>query len=321
MTVRWAILGPGRIARTVAPEFALAGGAELVGVASRSRERADAFAGEFDLEHAFGSLEELAASTDVDAVYVATPHSEHAREAEVLAAGGKHLLIEKSIACSVPEVERIVAAAREHDLFCMEAMWTRFVPLVVELRRRINDGEIGDLRSVQGDLHAFRAFDPDDRLFNPALGGGALLDLGVYVVAFAHDFLGAPASVEARGHLLPNGVDGTAALLLGYNDGRSATLSCSFESYGPGRMALLGTDGWIDVLPRFHHPSAFVVHHPGLDDVRVELAPTGAGYTHEIEEATRCIEAGERESAVMPLSASLDIARVLADAREQVERA
>lgn len=318
MTVRWGIWGPGRIAATVAGEFALAEGAELVAVGSRSQERADAFAAEHGVATSHGSLAALLADDGVDAVYVATPHGVHVEECTQIAAAGKHLLVEKSMAVDPAGTEAIIAAAREHGVFCMEAMWTRFLPVVVEARRRVAAGEIGEVRTVQGDLHAFRAYDPADRLFAPDLGGGALLDLGVYVVAFAHDVLGAPDVVQALGHPMPNGVDGTVSMNLGYADGRTASLSCAFETYGPGRMVLMGTRGWLEIEPRFHHPSALVVHPAGGDAERVEIAPTGKGYAHEIEHASARIAAGETESDVMPLQASLDVSRVLAQAAAQL---
>lgn len=318
MTIRWGIWGPGRQARNVAPEFALAQGAELVAVGSRTQQHADDFAAEFALTGAYGSLAELAAS-DVDAVFVASPHGNHVAECVELARAGKHLIVEKSMATTPDGTREIIEAARANRIFCMEGMWTRFLPPIVEARRLVEQGEIGFVHAVQGDLHAYREFAPADRLFNPQLGGGALLDLGVYVVAFAVDFLGVPTSVRATGHRLPNGVEGAAALQLSDLDGRTASLSVSFETYGPGRMAIMGTQGWIDIPPRFHHPSSLVVHR--ADGTAEQITPEirGKGFCYEIEEASRCIAQGLDESPTMTLGDSLAVSKILAKAAEQID--
>lgn len=317
-TIRWGILGPGKQSTVMVPEIRLVEGSEVTAVASRSQTRADAFAAEHGIDHAFGSLADMLASGTVDVVYVGTPHGVHTDDCLEIIASGTPLLIDKSMAATPEDVRRIVDAARAKGVFCMEAMWTRFQPVVEEARRRVGVGEIGDVRAVVGDLTAHRAHDPSDRLFAPELGGGALLDLGVYVAAFAHDFLGAPDDVKAVGHRLENGVDGTCAMVWSYADGRSADLSVSFETYGPGRMAVLGTQGWIDVLPRFHHPDTIVVHREGHMDETVTLMPEGRGYTHEVRAVNQAVRDGRSEHERFPLQASIEIADVLAAAARQI---
>jgi predicted dehydrogenase len=200
----------------------------------------------------------------------------------------------------------------------MEAMWTRFQPAVVAMRELIADGAIGEVRSVQADLGVQRDYDPADRLFALELGGGALLDLGVYVVSFAQMLLGTPDTVHATGSTFPTGVDAEAALLLGYDDGRSATLTCSLRSALPGSARVFGTGGWIDVLPRFHHPHAFVLHRNGAEPETVVRPPRGGGYSHELQEVTDGVRAGRRESAVMPLADTLAVQQILQDAADQL---
>lgn len=316
MTVRWAIAGAGKMGAVFADEFAHAPKAELVAVASRTKESAA------DLATSHGALpltyDELWASDAVDAVYIATPHTFHADIALPAIEAGKALLIEKAFTATVADTRRVIDAARGAGVFCMEAMWTRFRPAGVELRRLVDAGEIGDVRSVQGDLTAFRAFDPTDRLFNAEAGGGAILDLGVYIVSFAQWFLGRPQRVLATGGLLPNGVEGDTGILLGYDDGRFASLGCSFTAYGPGRMAVLGTEGWIDVRPRFHRIQHLTLHKPGAEPREIEFAASGQGYSHELIHASECIEKGLTESPVMPLDDTLAVQQTLEEALRQV---
>ncbi|MGL4832590.1 MAG: Gfo/Idh/MocA family protein [Propionibacteriaceae bacterium] len=317
MTVRWAIWGPGRQARVLVPEFARASGADLVAVGSRSIERAEAFAQDYHVPQVYGSLAELAMAPDIDAVFLTSPHSSHVDEAVHLAHAGKHLIIEKSMATSPAGVRTIMDAAAKNHIFCMEGMWTRFLPAMCGARELIAQGAIGKVLAVQGDLHAYRQYDPQDRLFNPALGGGALLDLGVYVVACAHDFLGVPDRVRAVGHRLPNGVDGTCAMTLGYDHGAVASLSVSFESPGPGRFAVMGTHGWLDIPPRFHHPEQIVLYRNGKEAETITPTLRGRGYVYEVEMASQLITAGRVEAPEMSLADSLQIAEVLAEAARQ----
>jgi predicted dehydrogenase len=210
----------------------------------------------------------------------------------------------------------VVTAARSSGVFVMEAMWTRFQPAVVALRNVVADGAIGEVRSVQADLGVQREFDPTDRLFDLSLGGGALLDLGVYVVSFAQMLLGTPDSVAVAGSRFPTGVDAEAGLLLGYADGRSASLTISLRGGLPGQARVFGTAGWIDVPPRFHHPQTIVLHRAGGEPETITRPQLGDGYSHELIEVTECLRAGRTESAVMPLADTLAVQRVLGEAAE-----
>ena len=314
--LRWGVVGPGRIAEKVVEDIALVDGARVVAAASRSLPRAEDFARRHGLERAHGSYGALLADPDVDAVYVATPHAQHADVAVAVLRAGKALLLEKSFTATADGAQRVVDVARETGVFAMEAMWTRFQPAVVRLRELVADGAIGEVRQVQADLGVRRAYDPADRLFALELGGGALLDLGVYVVSFAQMLLGAPDTVRATGSLFPTGVDAEAALLLGYDDGRSAALLTSLRCPLPGSARVLGTEGWIDVLPRFHHPTTIVLHRDGAEPETVTRPQTGGGYAHEVAEVVACLAQGRTESAVMPLADSLAVQRVLQQAAD-----
>ncbi len=312
------MLGPGRIAEKVVQDVGHVEGASVVAVGSRSLSRAQDFAGRHGVARAHGSYADLLADPEVDVVYVATPHAQHAAHARAAVEAGKAVLLEKSFTATYDGAVGVVDLARERGVFVMEAMWTRFQPAVVALRELVADGAVGEVRSVQADLGVQRAFDPEDRLFSLALGGGALLDLGVYVVSFAQMLLGTPDTVTASGSLFPTGVDAEAGLLLGYADGRAATLTTSLRCGLPGQARVFGTAGWIDVLPRFHHPQTIVLHRVGADPETITRQQLGGGYAHELAEVTECLRDGRTESAVMPLQDSLDVQSVLQQAADQL---
>lgn len=315
MTVKWGIIGPGRIADKVAPDFAHAEGAELVAVASRSPERGAAFAA----RHGIGTVHtgpsgyrDILDDQGVDVVYVATPHPQHRAIALAALESGTAIMVEKAFTVSSVATREIVATARRTGVFAMEAMWTRFFPVVVRLRELIAEGAIGEVRSVQADLGVRNRTDADDRFFSPRLGGGALFDLGVYPISFAQMVLGSPSEIAASGALAPEGVDVESSILLGWPDGRSAGLQISLRSAMPGTARVIGTDGWIEVPPRFHHPARIVLNrHDGTPEEIVAPA-TGAGYVHEIDEVTRRVAAGELESPVMPLADTVAVQDVMA---------
>jgi len=311
-------VGPGRIAENVVKDFADVDGARAVAVSSRSLDRARAFADRHGIERAHGSYPEIIADPDVDVLYVATPHPQHHAIALGALRAGKALLVEKSFTATTPGAVEVVDLARKTGVFVMEAMWTRFQPVVVALRELVAEGAIGEVRSVQADLGVTREYDPTDRLFDVALGGGALLDLGVYVVSFAQMLLGTPERVVATGSRFPTGADAEATLLLDHGDGRSATLTTSLRYATPGQARVYGTAGWIDVLPRFHHPETIVLHRQGAEAETITRTPLGSGYAHELIEVTECVRAGQPESSVMPLSDTLAVQSILGDAAEQL---
>lgn len=316
--VRWGIIGPGGIAGKVIKDFRHVPDAVAVAVASRSQERADAFAAEHKLPEAYGSYRELIMSDSVDALYIATPHPQHRDLAIAAAEAGKAILVEKAFAATVAGAEQMINAARQHGTFAMEAMWTRFQPAIVAVRELVDAGVIGEPRQVQADLGVNRPYDPADRLYDPAQGGGATLDLGVYVVSLAHYFLGAPDTITATGSLAPTGVDADAAIMLGYDDGRTASLITTLRHQTPGAARITGTAGWIDIEPRFHHPTTFVITR--VDDAPEEVSwpQIGGGYAHELIEVTEAVRAGRTESSIMPLDDTLAVQRTLAEVCRQL---
>lgn len=321
--IRWGIIGPGRIAAAVADDFPLTEAGTLHAVASRSVERARAFADAHGAPVAYGSYGDLLADPDVDVVYIATPHRQHHAIALAAIAAGKHLLVEKAFTCTAAGTREVVDAARTAGVFCMEAMWTRFQPAIVRLRDLLADGAVGDVRVVRADLGRYTPFDPADRLWDAAQGGGALLDLGVYPVAFLHSVLGGPTHLDVIGSTAPNGVDAESTLLWRTDGGAAGVGHCSLLATTPGTAAVMGTDGWIAVPAPFHHPQSLTVHRlrgsrVTWEEETVDAPPTGRGYTHELDEVHRCLAAGLTESPVMPLDDTIALMQVLETALHEL---
>jgi predicted dehydrogenase len=316
--VRWGVVGPGRIAAKVVRDFPHVPGAEVVAVASRSIERARAFAAEHGIDRAHGSYREILDDDGVDVLYIATPHPQHRAVTLAALRAGKAVLVEKAFTVTPAATREIAAAAADAGVFAMEGMWTRFMPSVVRARELVAEGAVGVPRAVQADLGVRQPTDPSDRYYNPAIGGGALFDLGVYPISFAQMVLGTPDTTVAHGVLDASGVDVEEAVLLGWADGRSASLFASLRCATPGQARIFGDDGWIDVLPRFHHPDTIVVHREGADPQELTLPQVGGGYAHELREVTECVAAGRTESAVMPLADTVAVQDVMGAVADQL---
>lgn len=258
-SIRWGIAGTGFVAGLFAEGLKDAPGARLVAVASRDRSRAEAFAARVGASRAHGSYDALASDRDVDVVYVATPHSEHRPHSMMMLGAGKAVLCEKPFALDAAEASEMIALARNKRLFCMEAMWTRFLPAATELVDRVRGGAIGELQSATFELgHPF-AMDPKHRLFNPSLGGGALLDLGVYGVSFAHWLFGPPQLVQSQVVVGSSGVDEHVTALLGHGQGRQSLIAASLRTRLSNGASIAGTDGLARLQEPLYRPPAFSV--------------------------------------------------------------
>jgi predicted dehydrogenase len=315
--VRWGIAATGGIAHDFALALARVADAELVAVASRTAAAATAFADAHGIPHRHATYEAMAADDDVDVVYVGTPHSRHCSDTLLYLSAGKHVLCEKPLALNHAQAARMADAARSAGRFLMEAIWSRFLPAHVELRRLVADGAVGDVRLVDASFGFAAPVVPDHRLFDLALGGGALLDVGLYPVQLAHMLLGPPAEVRAVAQLGTSGVDEQSAVLLQYADGPLAVALASITTAYACTARVSGTAGAIEVPARFHCPTSLEVHF-GDRETRVEAPFAGNGLHYEAEEVHRCLRAGDAESAVMPLTDSCAIAHTLDRAREQI---
>jgi predicted dehydrogenase len=310
VTIRWGVLGTGGIARTFTEDL-LVLGHEVAAVGSRAAHTAEAFAGRYDIPRAYGSYAELAADDKVDVVYVATTHNVHHAAARTCLEAGRAVLVEKPFTTTAADAQDLAALARERNLFAMEAMWTRFNPLVARLRELVADGAIGDVKAVYADFSERFPFEANHRLWAPDLAGGALFDLGVYPVSFAWMLLGEPDTIQAVTTPAPTGVDANTGILFGYDSGAVALLHCGFLAKTPQTATITGTAGWIQVAGPFWHPDTMTVHRDGAEPETHRIEVNGHGYTYQAEEVARCIEAGLTESPVMPLAESVAILRAL----------
>ncbi|MFF5024579.1 Gfo/Idh/MocA family protein [Streptomyces collinus] len=320
-SVRWGILATGGIAAAFAADLVDLPDAEIVAVGSRSRESAEAFAERFGVTRAYGDWESLAADADLDVVYVATPHAAHRAAAGLCLTAGRNVLCEKAFTLNLREAEELVALAEEHDRFLMEAMWMYCNPLVRRLTALVRDGAIGEVRSVQADFGLAGPFPPAHRLRDPALGGGALLDLGVYPVSFAQLLLGEPDEVVARAVLSAEGVDLQTGALLSWESGALASVHCSIVGGTAVTASVTGSRGRIDVPAGFFHPDRFVLHRDGREPEEFTAAPEDGPRTslrHEAREVMRALRAGEKESPLVPLAGSLAVMRTLDTIRERI---
>ena len=321
MTVfRWGVLGTGGIAGLFVRDLALLPDTAVVAVGSRRQESADRFAAAHGIEAAVPTYADLVARPDVDAVYVATPHPGHHDAAMLAIEAGKAVLVEKPFTLNAAEARSLVAAARERGTFLMEAMWSRFLPHMVRLRELLAAGALGDVRSVVAEHGQWFARDATHRMFDPALGGGALLDLGVYPVSFASMVLGAPTQVTAVSEPAFTGVDATTSLVLQHEGGAQAVLTCSLEAAGVNSAAVAGTQARVDVDPTWYAGTSMRVI--GRDKTVLETydgaVPGGKGLRLQAAEVGRCLREGRLESDVMPLDETVAIMATMDEVRRQI---
>jgi predicted dehydrogenase len=316
-SIRWGILGAGGIAALVGPEIAAEAGNEVAAVGARDLGRATALANAVGATRAYGSYSELVADPDLDIVYIATAQGQHHDHALLALRAGKAVLVEKPFSLNVRQAHEVITQARRRQLFCMEGMWMRVNPLIVRAQEIAASGRIGDLISVHADLSRRFDYDPKDRVYDLSLGGGALLELGVYPATFAWLFFGRPDTVQTIGALSPTGADMSDAMQWGYRDGRFAQISCSAAGTNPLTGLVAGTKGWISIGGRVHRAPFIIVHDESGDE---ELRQTikGGGFDHEIAEVARCLRAGELESPLVPLDETIAILEVLDEARAQL---
>jgi len=315
---RWGILATGHIAGRFAEDLRLVPGAELVAVGSRTRESAELFAKRYDIPRAYASWAELAADPEVDAIYVATPHAAHHEAAMTCLSGGKAVLVEKPCTLDLATTTELVETARARGLFLMEAMWMRTNPLILRVLELIAQGAIGEVTHVRADFGAAGPFPPEHRMRARTLGGGALLDLGVYPVSLAHLLLGVPQHVQAWARLSPEGVDENTGLVFGWDSGAVATLSCGIVGATAVTAGITGTTGRIDLPEPFYRPGSAVLHRTGAEPEIIPADLTGGGYQYEAIEVQRCLAAGLIESPLVPHSATLEVMALLDDVRARI---
>ncbi len=313
--IRWGIASTGTIAAKMCEAIGTLPDAEIVAVGSRTQSSADEFAERFGIVRAHGTYEALWADEDVDVVYVASPHSHHHAMAIAALDAGKHVLCEKAFAVNAAQAREMVDAARRNDRFLMEAMWTWFIPAVLDIRRRVLAGEIGELRVVEANF-GIPVTDPDGRHRRIDLAGGAMLDIGIYPVTFARFLAGDPVDAKVSGTLGATGVDTNVAGVVEFATGALGVFHTSLDMRSDLRASVYGTLGRIDVDAPFHHPTGFTVRVAGEDPVRVDLP--NRGLAHEAEHAMERIRAGHRDSDVISLATTVSTMELLDDIRAQL---
>ncbi|MDX9953588.1 MAG: Gfo/Idh/MocA family oxidoreductase [Anaerolineae bacterium] len=345
--LRWGILGTGAIAQQFARGLRVLPDARLVAVGSRTAESAERFGHAFDIPRRHADYRALAEDPDVDVIYIATPHTLHAENTLLCLRAGKAVLCEKPFALNAAEAQMMIAEARARRLFLMEAMWMRYLPAMVQVRRWLAEGVIGDVRMVMADFGFRTSFDPQSRLLDPALGGGALLDVGIYPVSLAFMVLGTPQLITGAAHLGVTGVDEQSAWIFAYPQGQLAVLSAAVQTTTPTEARILGTKGAIHIHAPMYRPERLTLTRQGLANFPSRLPAGiksfgralglnrlwrrlrsaggndyhfplhGNGYNYEADEVARCMREGRLESALMPLDETLVIMETLDQLRAQ----
>lgn len=320
--IRWGILACGKIARKFASDLQYVEGAELVAVASRSIKRAREFTAEYPARHVLGSYEALVALEDVDIIYVASPHSHHHQHTLLCLNNGKAVFCEKAFALNSNQAQEMVDLARRKNLFLMEALWTRFLPHYAKVREMIAVGMLGNLKGVVANFGFLSTQTSDQRHFNPALGGGSLLDIGIYNVFLAQSILGKPDEIIAAMTPASTGVDEQCSIIFKYKNGSVASLFSSFASNLETDADIFGTGGRIRLTNRFYEPTATIQYYPDQVDSRtlvpVEKEP-GWGYQHEIRHVVECLNKGLKESPVWGLDETMALMETLDQVREKIK--
>lgn len=316
--LRWGILATGGIAGAFASDLRTAG-LDLVAVGSRTQESADAFAARFDIPRAHASYEALVADPEVDIVYVSTPHPMHHENAKLALEAGKHVLVEKAFTLNRAEAEDLQRIATERGLLAMEAMWTRYLPHMVRIREILAAGTLGEIRAVTADHTQKISADPAHRLNALELGGGALLDLGIYPISFIWDVLGAPRTVTAVGRLVETGADSEVATIMTHEGGAISTSLSSSRAAGPDVASIIGTDARIDIDRVWYTPTSFRVVLPDgtiAEEYTSDVA--GRGMEYQAMAAERLVRDGILGGDVLPLAESVAIMGTLDEIRAQI---
>ena len=318
-SLRWGILGTGFIADSFATDL-VANGLTVTAVGSRTQESADAFAAKHGIPNAHGSYEALAADPSVDVIYVSTPHPFHHANARLVLTAGKHALVEKPFTLGAAEAQDVVELAGSKGLVVLEAMWTRWLPHMIRVREIIAAGTLGDVRTLIADHTQDLPDDPTHRILAPELGGGALLDLGIYPVSFAWDLFGQPASVLAISTpAASTGVDRQTAIVLGFEGGRQAVLYTALDTLGPNTASILGTAGRIEIDSVWYTPTAFTVYDSEGEVVeRFDEPVVSRGMQYEAWALERIVASGSLEGDELPPSETVGIMGTLDTIREQI---
>lgn len=317
--IKWGVIGLGKIAGKFCEDIHLVPAAELFAVASRSLDNAKSFAQTHGAQVAYGDYQSIMQDSHVDVIYIATPHTLHAELTIQCLEAGKAVLCEKPFAMNASQVQRMVHAAEKNNVFLMEAMWTRFFPSTRHVLDLVHKGTIGKVRMVQADFGFTADYDVDKRLFNKTLGGGSLLDIGIYPLYLSMICMGTPEDIQASAHIGPTGVDHSLGMLLKYPGDAQAVLSATLTATTQTEAWVHGSEKSIHMHQRFHHCETLSIYQGHELESTIEFPHQGIGYHFEIQEVVDCLQAGKLESEKMTHQDSLNLISLLDQVREKID--
>ncbi|UAY56686.1 Gfo/Idh/MocA family protein [Arachidicoccus terrestris] len=314
----WGILGPGKIARKFASALEIPKHSRLYAVASRDQNRAKDFASEFNADKYYSDYISLIKDPKIDAVYIATPHAFHYELAKACLENNKPVLSEKPLTLDAEQTEKLLALCEKNQVFLMEALWTRFIPMTVSMLEKIHQGIIGDIQYIKADFGFPAPFNPAGRLFDPALGGGSLLDVGIYPLFLSTLLLGQPEKILASGRLSDSKIDLDCQAILQYAGNKTALIASSIHYQMPITAEITGTRGQIQIPCPWYKNHYYNLKTGNEDWEKVELPPLTNGFEFEIDEVVRCIEQERIQSPLWPVSSSLQLARLMDEIKRQL---
>ncbi len=315
--IKWGILGTGNIANAFTTALTNLPEASIHAVGSRNLENAQQFADRFNIPKAYGSYQSLVSDPEVDIIYVSTPHPYHQENTLLALNAGKHVLCEKPLALNSRQIKTMIETAQTKNLFLMEAIWMVFFPALLETRRLIKSGEIGEVRMLTANFGFYKEFDPQHRLFNPALGGGALLDIGIYPLALTYFLLGKPQQWSGAAFLGKTGVDEQISINLQYAGEKSAHLTSTIRAFSDNEAIIHGTQGFIRIHREFWHPQKITIGDSrGTTEKIISFSQISNGMEFEARHVMDCLTNGKTESDLLSFQTSLDLMQIMDDLRQ-----
>ena len=317
-TIKWGIIGLGSIAHKFAADLLITENAVLKGVASRSESKAEEFAQRYQANNYYSDYEALAQDETIDIIYIATPNTYHFENTMMCFKHNKSVLCEKPMGVNSQEVKKMIQEAQSRDLFLMEGIWTRFIPAIQKLLELIKDNQIGDIISVDANFGFRKEFDAESRLFNKQLGGGSLLDIGIYPIYISFLALGFPADIKAMARMTNTQVDRSCTMLFHYDNNSKAQLSSTFEANTTNEAFIYGTKGKIKLHAPFHQPQQITLFNYDGQQQDFKIPYRGNGYVHEIEAINQCLQQELTEHPQLSLANSLSISQIIEAIKKQI---
>ncbi|MRT94679.1 Gfo/Idh/MocA family protein [Ancylomarina sp. 16SWW S1-10-2] len=315
--INWGIIGLGKIANKFAADLQLSNNAVLYAVASRNEEKAKAFSEKYKSTKFYSSYKELAANPEIDVIYIATPNTFHFKNTMMCLKQGKGVLCEKPMGINYREVDTMIREARLRNLFLMEGIWTRFIPATKKLLEILDNKTIGDILFIHADFGFKADSNREGRLYNKKLGGGSLLDVGIYPIYLSLISLGIPIDIKAMARMTDTNVDGYCSMLFDYENGAKAILESTIEANTPTEATIYGSKGSLKLHKQFHHSEKITISQNDEETV-LDIKHKGNGYTHEIEEVNSCLLNNDIESSKLPLKISIDMITLIDRIKEKI---